>query len=121
MVIKEIIKRLTNIKTCDEMELKAMPNHIPLQLDVEALDNAIRLLKHTEWILVSERLPEEEKTVMASTKYCIYPEAKYTKENGWEWAYEAGADYWTELEDVTAWMPLPKPYKAESEDQNGYE
>ena len=62
-----------------------------------------------EWIPVSERLPEENKTVIAST-YAVYPEARYTKENGWEWAYESGMDYWTELPDVTAWMPLPKPY-----------
>lgn len=69
-----------------------------------------------KWIPVSERLPEENKTVIASTKYDVYPETKYTKEYGWEWAYEAGADYWEELEDVIAWMPLPEPYKAESED-----
>lgn len=68
-----------------------------------------------DWIPVSERLPEENKTVIVSTKYGVYPEAKYTKEYGWEWAYEAGADYWKELEDVTAWMPLPERYKAESE------
>lgn len=69
------------------------------------------------WIPVSERLPEEDKTVIASTKYGVYPETKYTKEYGWEWAYESGTDYWRELEDVMAWMPLPEPYKAESEDQ----
>lgn len=69
-----------------------------------------------KWIPVSERLPEENKTVIASTKYGVYPETKYTKEYGWEWAYEAGADYWKELEDVTAWMPLPELYKTESEE-----
>ena len=64
-----------------------------------------------KWIPVSERLPEENKTVIASTKYGVYPEARYTKEDGWEWAYESGADYWVELEYVTAWMPLPEPYR----------
>ena len=73
--------------------------------------------KTNNWIPVSERLPEENKTVIASTKYGVYPEAKYTKEYGWEWAYEAGADYWKELEDVDAWMALPEPYKVESEEQ----
>ena len=75
----------------------------------------IKALAQTRWIPVSERLPEENKTVIASTKYGVYPEAKYTKEYGWEWAYEAGADYWRDLEDVTAWMPLPERYKIESE------
>jgi hypothetical protein len=70
------------------------------------------------WIPVSEGLPEENKAVIASTKHGVYPEAKYTKEYGWEWAYEAGADYWRELKNVTAWMPLPKRYEPqESEDK----
>ena len=58
-------------------------------------------------------LPEENRTVIASTKYGIYPEARYTKANGWEWAYEtAGPGFWMEIVcDVNAWMPLPKPYR----------
>ena len=68
-----------------------------------------------KWIPVSERPPEEGESVIASTEYGVYPEARYTKEYGWEWAYEAGADYWEELEGVTAWMPLPEPYKEGAE------
>lgn len=69
------------------------------------------------WIPVSERMPEENRTVIASTKHGVYPEARYTKEDGWEWAYESGADYWEEIGcNVLAWMPLPEPYKAESEE-----
>lgn len=72
----------------------------------------------SRWIPVSERLPEERQTVIASTKYRVYPEARYIKEYGWEWAYEAGADYWKELEGVTAWIPLPNRYEPqESEDK----
>ena len=67
--------------------------------------------KFGKWIPISEGLPKENESVIASTEYGVYPEAKYTKENGWEWAYEAGADYWRELEGVTAWMPLPKRYE----------
>ena len=73
-----------------------------------------------KWILVSERLPEDYETVIASTDRTevyqeeVYPEARYSKEGGWEWAYESGADYWTGIPcDVIAWMPLPKPYKKE--------
>lgn len=68
------------------------------------------------WTPISEGLPKEGETVIASTKYGVYPEAKYTKEYGWEWAYEAGMDYWRKFEDVEAWMPLPERYKAESEE-----
>ena len=65
------------------------------------------------WIQVSQMLPEENETVIASTKYSVYPEAHYTKEYGWEWAYEAGSDYWVELKNVVAWMPLPECYREE--------
>ena len=68
------------------------------------------------WIPVNERLPEENKTVIASTKYGVYPEARYSKEDGWEWAYESGADYWEEIAcNVLAWMPLPQPYSEVTE------
>jgi len=67
--------------------------------------------KFGKWIPIDEGSPKEGESVIASTKYGVYPEARYTKEYGWEWAYEAGADYWRELEEVEAWMPLPEPYK----------
>lgn len=81
----------------------------------KGLEKGLEARPHGEWIPVSERLPEENETVIASTEYGVFPEAKYTKEDGWEWAYESGADYWEELEGVTAWMPLPEPYKKEGE------
>lgn len=84
----------------------------------EILDLAAKALEQEpRWIPISERLPEEEETVIASTEYRVYPETRYTKGYGWEWAYEAGADYWESLEGVMAWMPLPESYKAESEDK----
>lgn len=66
-----------------------------------------------EWIPVSESLPEENETVTASTDYGVYPEARYSKEYGWEWAYEAGSDYWVKLKGVKAWMPLPPVYEGD--------
>lgn len=79
-------------------------------------DKAGSRLGLPRWIPVSEMLPKENETVVASTDDEVYPEAKYTKEGGWKWAYEAGSDYWVELKGVTAWIPLPEPYKDESGD-----
>ena len=94
----------TELKPCDDAVIET----------IEELPPAM-----SQWIPVSERLPEEYKTVMASTDYfAVFPEARYTKD-GWEWAYESGSDYWEELANVIAWMPLPAPYKAESEGKNG--
>ena len=82
-----------------------------LYMAIEAISKALEQKPKTGWIPVSERLPEENETVMASTKFGVYPEVRYSKEYGWEWAYEAGADYWKELKStVTAWTPLPSPY-----------
>lgn len=73
-------------------------------------------LNADRWIPCGERLPEDYETVIASVDGFIYPEARYSKEDGWEWAYESGADYWKKIEDyVIAWMPLPKPYKESME------
>ena len=110
MVLKDMLK---------EYELLAKYNGGTDYDRWKALDMAIKALEQApKWIPVSERLPEENKTVIASTKYGVYPEARYTKEDGWEWAYESGADYWVDLDEVEAWMPLPEPYKAESEVQD---
>ena len=83
----------------------------------EVCDLAIKALEQTTWITVSERLPEENRTVIASTEYGVYPEARYTEEDGWQWAYEPGADYWVGLKNVTAWMPLPEPYKCNNSEK----
>lgn len=83
-----------------------------------AVQTLLQEPKMWEWIPVSERLPKENRTVIASTEYVVYPEARYTKGYGWEWAYESGADYWKEIdEDVTAWMPLPERYKPQESEE----
>jgi hypothetical protein len=77
----------------------------------EALDMAIKALKQEpRWIPVSERLPSDNKEVLVYLNACPYI--------AW---FEAGK-WWTEdfvidkdFEPI-AWMPLPLPYKAESEE-----
>ncbi len=110
----------------NEEAIKKLERHKAEYLDkfvdfsgiTEALDAGIQALIQTKWTPVSEGLPEEYETVIASTEYGVYPEARYSKEDGWEWAYESGADYWEELDDVMAWMPLPKRYNPESKEEN---
>ena len=78
---------------------------------LEEIINNQPTIEIPKWIPVSERLPEDEVTVMVSCGKCVFPEARYSETRGWEWAYESGSDYWEELYDVNAWMPLPEPYK----------
>lgn len=67
------------------------------------------------WIPVTEALPKDGRAVLCTVKG--YPEGEnWTiadcryKDGVWETCDEAAYDYWTELSDVLAWMPLPEPY-----------
>lgn len=92
-----------------EINIEKMAQNIAKKAIQELKDNGVFI---SRWIPVSERLPEDNKIVIASADYgLVYPEARYSKKCGWEWAYESGADYWEELEEVKAWMPLPTPYR----------
>lgn len=72
-----------------------------------------------KWIPVSERLPEESGYYLVN----VFIEDCYFSEVCVRWFahpddYSITAGEWRECADdelVTAWMPLPKPYKAESE------
>ena len=66
-----------------------------------ALDEAIGRLEQTRWIPVSERLPEEEGLYLVYTEEQPY----VCPFDGREW----------HIDEVIAWMPLPEPYKTESE------
>jgi hypothetical protein len=60
-----------------------------------------------EWIPVSERLPEEGTHILVSVR----GEPDFVATDDY---YSYGFDDWKD--DVTAWQPLPEPYKGESEE-----
>ena len=80
----------------------------------------------SEWIPVSERLPEYDEFVLVTAngkhnnitfehaiELAVYAKDKvYAKDEGW--ILEAYPD-WLEP-NVTAWMPLPEPYKEQNDD-----
>ena len=76
----------------------------------EAKQIAIEALEQTRWIPVSERLPEEDDFYLVTAKVgneLIIDISEYTPKT----------DFWDIPHEIVAWMPLPKPYKAESEDK----
>jgi len=80
----------------------------------EALDMAIKALSEQStghWIPISERLPEESLNSVigwdAFRERCVF--VQYL--NG---QFQITGK--TESFDIKAWMPLPEPYKAESEE-----
>ena len=73
------------------------------------LEKAEQEPKTRHWIPVSERMPNFNDIVLASTD-SDYDELKVILT-----VYE-GEEFWFNGK-IKAWMPLPKPYKAESEDE----
>ena len=65
------------------------------------------------WILVSERLPEDGTWNIFTDGNMVSVE-RY-KTDAIDHFYPNGR--WFSLDEVIAWMPLPEPYKAESEDK----
>lgn len=79
-----------------------------------ALDMAIKALEQeskTEWIPVSERLPEKNIEVLVTTEWDCITIGEMFSNN--DWFIHEGATT-TNIDDIKAWMPLPKAYKGES-------
>ena len=69
----------------------------------------------SDWIPVSEMLPEDEQEMLFSTKTGRVYSGKYNDDdsaNQW-YSHKDKCRAWNNV--VLAWMPLPEPYKAESE------
>lgn len=84
--------------------------------EIKALSFALKSIsKQREWIPVSERLPEEETTVLICTDQGDIDASRiFSYSDGtWEWF----ASSWC-YGEIIAWMPLPEPY-IERGNENG--
>ena len=95
----------------------------------EAKQMAIEVMEQTRWIPVSERLPEEYGEYLISwicdqQKKPLIAISECEVTNTWNdrlgvfdvnWLYDEYMSAYTNIK-VIAWMPLPEPYKAESEE-----
>ena len=82
----------------------------------EALLMAIKAFEQTRWIPCSERLPEKDVNVLTyhRNESFDYQYVSWIDDYSGKWAGFIG----NLSDDVLAWMPLPEPYKAESEVNN---
>lgn len=101
--LQKMVKVLSdvNIKECPYFDLS------------DKYGNSARYYRENPWIPCSERLPEEKKEVLVSADGDLYIAILETIN---------GKSFWSEVIEyryimgVVAWMPLPEPYKAESEE-----
>ena len=87
---------------------------------IEALDMAaIQALEQTRWIPVSVRLPEDRKLVLVTAfwheKYQVMVGSYFGNDEWWCVPWNNTSEPQQLLKTI-AWMPLPEPYKAESEE-----
>lgn len=67
------------------------------------------------WIPISERKPEEGRTVLASMKSGEVTMGRRFDDDPGDWYLGYESEYASE-EEVTAWAPLPEPYEEEQDD-----
>ena len=86
------------------------------ELDGNEMRDLVEFLSGlSKWIPVSEKLPEDRELVLFSTKTNIVFEGTYLDDDtDCKWYVNRGERF-IKNNAVTAWMPLPEPYKPESE------
>jgi hypothetical protein len=79
-----------------------------------AFDDGYRQAMQDRWIPVSERLPKEDGNYLVTMKHKEFNQTKVTSMDfSGEFLFN---DYFEKAWwEVTAWQPLPEPYKEEEE------
>ena len=78
------------------------------EINTESIDMAIKALERSRWIPVSEALPEKNQRVIVC----------YETMEGLKVDISMFDKYGCLIGKAVAWMPLPEPYRAESEVQD---
>ena len=104
-VYREVLKHL------EEIEQEPNYNSINPELNGDTISRQAEPM----WIPVSEKLPEEGKEVLTCSNGGFIEIQSFENSHGNIYWENKNGD-WTDIDEVIAWMPLPKPYKAESEE-----
>ena len=107
MTLDEAIKTYT-----DNAEYERTHGNLQGCLEFKQLAEWLKELKQlreqTRWIPISEKLPKEGEEVLVSGYDTYNKKVIIARYQGEQYGFTCGL--------VSAWMPLPGPYKAESEE-----
>lgn len=125
-------------KSCEDavskqQVIKAVDSHtfdtdkgLCLDNDISCILEDLLPLSNQEWIPCSERLPEKNMACLVSVgklnfrQIAMYSDLMGIKDHKIFYQGTVGyADFEDITEKVNAWMPLPKPYKTETESNDG--
>lgn len=92
-----------------EEAIEFIAQSVKSDVDMAKVADAIKALEQEpKWIPVSERLPKKNVEVLATTVWGAVTIAEMYSAN--DWLIHEGATN-AEIDDIVAWMPLPKPYE----------
>lgn len=111
MTIGGALSDLNNLLNADNIPFYYKPS-IKAVMDTIILDS---LEKQDKWIPISERLPEIHVDVILSLRSLDIEVGFRAETEPYFYCHCADSCY-IDTQNVLAWMPLPDPYKAESEE-----
>lgn len=115
--LKEREERIKNMTLAEARDIVSrIYGHSDMRMESDKalqmlLDCADKALEQTRWIPVIERLPEDRELILFSTKTDRVFEGRYFDDNTDRQWYSFRDDTFAWNNVVTAWMPLPEPYK----------
>ena len=120
MTTVEILKEMAF--TATETQRRALEEAISAISDYKkmqeiSLDLAFEndeLINKSRWIPVSERLPKKNVWVLVTVEQSGKRFQEIMRRNNYIEVWTDNIDNYTD--EITAWQPLPEPYKVESED-----
>lgn len=113
MTLDEAIERYTSNAEHERTD-GSLQGCLEFKQLAEWLKELKQLREQTRWIPVSERLPERDVDVLTyhRNESYDYQYVSWIDDYSGEWVGFMGSL----SDEVLAWMPLPEPYKGESED-----
>ena len=102
----ELLKRLNSCKYPAEKPTMRQATYNAAISDACRIVDAIPAVDIPRWIPVTERLPQESGEYLVTIGSMLY----------FSWFYKDDGVWSFRNADITAWMPLPEPYKGGEEE-----